>query len=172
MTGKLIRLGRCNAHWALLGWRWTWGVTRPANPASGEVKDSLRKNMAHDSPEEWERICEGKKGRWEFLGRVIRRPINIHHKYATTLLLCMLAPSCPTFCDPMNCSPSGSSVHKISQARLLEWVVISLSRGSSWPSDQTRVSCIGRHVLYCWATRSPYIHAYILYILASLVARW
>ena len=80
--------------------------------------------------------------------------------------------SCPTLCDPMNCSPSGSSVHEISQARLLEWVVISLSRGSSWPSDRTRVSCIGRHVLYCWATRSPYVHAYILYILASLVAQW
>ena len=41
------------------------------------------------------------------------------------------------FCDPVDCSPSGSSVHGISQARVLEWVAISFSRGSSWPRDQT-----------------------------------
>ena len=40
--------------------------------------------------------------------------------------------SCPTLCDPMDCSPLGSSVHGILQARTLEWVVISFSRGSSW----------------------------------------
>ena len=39
--------------------------------------------------------------------------------------------SCPTFCDPMDCSPPGSSVHGIFQARILEWVAISFSRGSS-----------------------------------------
>ena len=47
------------------------------------------------------------------------------------------------FCNPMHCNPSGSSVH-ISQARILEWVAISFSRGSFQPKDQTRVSCIGR----------------------------
>ena len=41
--------------------------------------------------------------------------------------------SCPTLCDPMDCSPPGSSVHGISQARILKWVAISFSRGSSWP---------------------------------------
>ena len=49
---------------------------------------------------------------------------------------------CPTPCDPMDCSPPGSSVHGISQARTLEWVAISSSRGSSHPRDQTCVSCI------------------------------
>ena len=44
------------------------------------------------------------------------------------------------FCDPMDCNPPGSSVHEISQARILEWVAISSSKGSS-PRDQTRVSC-------------------------------
>ena len=44
------------------------------------------------------------------------------------------------FCDPMDCSPPGSSVHGISQARILVWVVISSSRGSSWPRDWTRVT--------------------------------
>ena len=49
-------------------------------------------------------------------------------------------------------APPGSSVHGILQARTLEWVAIPFSRGSSWPRDPTRVSCIGREVLYCRAT--------------------
>ena len=56
--------------------------------------------------------------------------------------MCVLAAQlCPTLCDPMDCSPPGSSVHEIFQARILEWVAISFSRGSSQPRDQTRVSC-------------------------------
>ena len=47
------------------------------------------------------------------------------------------AQSCPTLCDPMDCSSPGSSVHGIFQARLLEWVATSFSRGSSWPRDCT-----------------------------------
>ena len=56
-------------------------------------------------------------------------------------------------CDPMDCSLPGSSVHGIFQARILEWVAISSSRGSSQPRDRTLVSCIGRWFLYCWAIR-------------------
>ena len=44
------------------------------------------------------------------------------------LLLCLVAKSCPTLCDPIDCSPSGSSVREISQARILEWVAISYSK--------------------------------------------
>ena len=57
----------------------------------------------------------------------------------------------PTLCDSVNCSLSGSSVHGISQERMLEWVVISFSRASSQPRDRTCVSYvsgIGRWVLY------------------------
>ena len=57
------------------------------------------------------------------------------------------------FCDPMDYSPPGSSVHSISQARILDWVAISFSRGPSWPRDQTCISCIDRQILYHWATR-------------------
>jgi len=57
-------------------------------------------------------------------------------------LCCACALLCPTLCDPMDCSPPGSSVHGISQARILEWVAMSSSRGSSQPRDQTCVSCI------------------------------
>ena len=47
--------------------------------------------------------------------------------------------SCPTLCDPVDCSQPGSSIHGIFQARVLEWVAISFSRGSSRPRDQTQV---------------------------------
>ena len=50
--------------------------------------------------------------------------------------------SCLTLCNPVDCSPSGCSVHGIFQARILEWVAISFSRGSSRPRDQTCVSCL------------------------------
>ena len=50
--------------------------------------------------------------------------------------------SCPTVCDPMECSLPGSSVHGIFQSIVLEWIAISFSRGSSWPRDWTWVSCI------------------------------
>ena len=62
---------------------------------------------------------------------------------------------CLTFCDLMGCSPSSSSVHGISQARVLEWVAIYSSWGSSQPGDRTHVSgvsCIGRQILSHWAT--------------------
>ena len=49
--------------------------------------------------------------------------------------------SCLTLCDPMDCSPPGSSVHGIFQARGLEWIAISFSRGSSQPRARTQVSC-------------------------------
>ena len=53
-----------------------------------------------------------------------------------------VAQSCPTFCHPMDCSLPGSSVDRIFQARVLEWVAIAFSRGSSRPKDQTQVSSI------------------------------
>ena len=52
----------------------------------------------------------------------------------------------------MDYSPPGFSAHGIFQARILEWVAISFFRGSSWPRDQTYVSCIGRWILYHWPT--------------------
>ena len=58
---------------------------------------------------------------------------------------------CLTLCNPMDYSPPGSSVHGILQTRILEWVAMLSSRGSSTPRDQTWVSyvtCIGRRVLY------------------------
>ena len=61
--------------------------------------------------------------------------------------------SCPALCDPVDYSPPGSSVHGILQARTLEWVAISLSRGSSQSKDWTQVSCIAGRLFNLWATR-------------------
>ena len=53
----------------------------------------------------------------------------------------------------MDCSPPGSSVHGILQARVLEWVAIPFSRGSSWPRDRTQVACTAGGIFMVWATR-------------------
>ena len=55
----------------------------------------------------------------------------------------------------MNCSPLGSSLHGISQAKILEWIAISFSRGSSPPGDQSPISYIDRQILYHWKTKKP-----------------
>ena len=76
--------------------------------------------------------------------------IKICHYYYTSVCAKSLQ-SCLILCDTMDCSPLGSSVHGIPQARILEWVAMSFSRGSSWPRDWTHVPCVsytGRQVLY------------------------
>ena len=72
-------------------------------------------------------------------------------KNSTNMTVYSAVQMCPTLCDPMDCSPPGSSVHGIFQARILKWVAISFCRGSSRPRDQTCiswVSCLGRQILY------------------------
>ena len=69
--------------------------------------------------------------------------------------------SCLTLCDPMDCSSPGSSVHGILQARILELVAISFSRGSSWSRNQTQVSCIAGRFFTIWAKGKSWIHTYI-----------
>ena len=69
--------------------------------------------------------------------------------------MCVCVQLCPALCDPLDCSHSGSSVHGMSQARILYWVAISYYRESSWPRNWTClccVSCIGRQILYHCAT--------------------
>ena len=68
-------------------------------------------------------------------------------------VLCLVARSCPTLCDPMDCSLPGSSVHGILQARMLEWVAMPSSRESSQLRDWTQVSHIAGGFFTIWATR-------------------
>ena len=60
--------------------------------------------------------------------------------------------SCLTLCDPMNRNPTGFSAHGILQARILEWIAISFSRGSSQPRDRTQVSHIAGRVFTVWGS--------------------
>ena len=69
-----------------------------------------------------------------------------------------VAQSCLTLCDPMDCSLPGSSICGVLQARILEWVAISSSRGSSRPRDQTQVSRIAGRRFTLWATREAPPH--------------
>ena len=118
---------------------------------------------------------------WDFLGKNIRigcnfllqgifltQGLNLHllHRQVDSLswshqgspkaivcvCVCVNPQSCLTFCDPMDCSPQGSSVHGSLQARILGRVAIPVSRGSSWPRDQTQVSCIPGRFFTIWAT--------------------
>ena len=84
----------------------------------------------------------------------MKRPLQLVCMHA-----CTVAHLYPSLWDPMDCSPLGSSVQRILQARILECVAISSSRGSSRPRDRTRVSCIsclGRQTLYHGATREAF----------------
>ena len=91
------------------------------------------------------------------------------------------ARSCLTLWDPMDRSPPGSSVHGVLQARILEWVAMPSSRGSSWPRGRTWVSCTGGRFFTTWATRealrieviffnSSYLH--VVSFLFPLMTEW
>ena len=81
----------------------------------------------------------------------VKYMINVHEENK-------VAQSCPTLCNPMDCSLLGSSIHRIFQARVLEWVAISFCRGSSWPRDQARVFCIVGRCFPAGAPREVLMH--------------
>ena len=73
-----------------------------------------------------------------------------------------------TFLCSMDCNLPGSSVHEISKARIFEWVAISFSRASFSPRDGIRLSCIGRQIRYCWATREALFHSWYCVITGTV----
>ena len=87
---------------------------------------------------------------------------------------CSVTKLCPTLCDPIDCSPPGSTVHGILQARILEWVVMPFSRGSSQPRDRTPASCIAGRFLTKLRGK-PVVRADVLFcrMLAALtIIKW
>ena len=86
---------------------------------------------------------------------------------------CLVNKLCLTLWNPMDYSLTGFSVHGISQARIMEWVVISSFRGSSWRRDGTCVFFIVGRFFYHWATREAQIHIYIrIYSLSKNICSW
>ena len=65
----------------------------------------------------------------------------------------------PTLCNLMDCNPLGSSVHGILQTGILEWVALPFSKESSWPREQTRVSCAAGRFVTNWATKETWLEA-------------
>ena len=100
--------------------------------------------------------------------------LHFHFLRVSMKVKLLVTHSCLTLCNPMDCSPPGSSVHGILQARILEWVPIPFSRESSQPRDQTRVSCIAwdfSHELWSqtwlWIQASSFTsyHALVNYVI-------
>ena len=83
--------------------------------------------------------------------------MDVHFCVCVCVCVCVRthAQSGSTLCDPMDCNLSGSSVHGILQARILEWVAISYSKGSSQPRDRTCISYIGRWIFFFLTTVPP-----------------
>ena len=111
-----------------------------------------------------------KKGKKQCIGYVllsVEENISTHIYVHMCLLscsfpggcCCLVTKSCLTLCDPMDCSPPGSSVHGISQARILKWIAISFSRASYWPSCVSRASswpsCVSSLVGRFYTTEPP-----------------
>ena len=128
------------------------------------------------TPPLWRKTKERTRGDTKFASFVL--PESLSYSPETTTIYCQsaipqykinvkvkeseVAQSCPTLCDPMDCSLPGSSAHGIFKARVLEWGVVSFSRGSSQPRDQTQVSrvvgrcfcCLSQPILYTLNTDS------------------
>ena len=111
----------------------------------------------------WERASLGKQGaascssnpqhllrrcpRWSWSHNALCKSGWVHFSIESEA-----AQSCLTLCDPVDCGLPGFSIYGILQARILEWVTISFSRGSSRPRDRTQVSHIGGRCFNLWAT--------------------
>ena len=136
----------------------------------GKTEDGRRREQRgwHHHGHEWTWVWVN-SGSWWWTGRPgmlqSMGSQSIRHNWATELTECIkkerkkdseVAHSCPTLCNPIDCSPPGSSVHGILQARILEWVAVSFSRGSSQPRDRTWVSCITGRCFILWATREAH----------------
>ena len=125
-----------------------WDCSSPGSSVHGisqaRILEWVAISFSKGSSWPWDRTqvsCISCIGRW------------ILYHWATWEAQVLVTQSCPTLCNAMDCRPPGSSVHGILQARILEWVVIPFSRGSSWPRSQTWVSCIAVRFFIIWATR-------------------
>ena len=97
-------------------------------------------------------------------GILSSKPQSLVSTFVCLCVVCLVTQSCLTLDDSMDCSLPGSSVHGILQARILEWVAIPFSRGSSWSRDWTGVSCIAGKFSTVWAIREPQYFCVNFYI--------
>ena len=142
--------------WAITAGRWWVWCNRAGGEAPKELVPKCHPSQAYESTS---------SAAQRTTGAVVWCPVGVSRedqqdsRQALCVCVCVCARartsglSHSVVSEPMDCSPPGSSVHGILQARILEWVAISSSRESFWPRDRTCVSCAGRQILYHWATR-------------------
>ena len=120
----------------ILGRGWGRGMYRQQRTRKPEL---LRLRYAHSTDTSLQDLV---KIQTPSPGLRVSPRLSISNRISAWVWVSVKSFSCVQLCDPMDCSPPGSSVHGIFQARVVEWVAISFSRGSSWPRDRTWVSRI------------------------------
>ena len=89
---------------------------------------------------------------WYSVDAAIWSTVKILKYFDTSWWMCLVAQSCPTLCDLMDCSPPGSSDHGDSPGKILEWVAMPSSRGSPQPRHWTQVCCAAGRFFTDWAS--------------------
>ena len=126
---------------------WAWERTLWRN----NLADTLILNFEPPEPCENKFLLFNPPSLWYFVMAALP------NYYAVQFLVTQ---SCQALCGPTDCSPPGSSVHGILQARILEWVAMPSSRGSFQPRDHTQDSCIAGGFFTVWATREALSNYY------------
>ena len=133
-------------HSSILAWRIPW-TEEPGGLQSMGYKESETTEATWHA--RTHKVLSGWSNAWGYSARLLLQLsgwiLSLEAPEITTSpamkVKMLVTQSCPALCDPMDSSPPGSSVHGISQARILEWVAIFFFRGSSQPWDWTQVSC-------------------------------
>ena len=107
----------------------------------------------------------------QFLGQNMGSQ-RVEHDYVITCGGWFSRSVMPNSWNSTDCSPLSSSIHRIFQARILDWVAISFSRGSSQCRNQTQVSCTAGRFFTNWATREAQVTTYYFSFLLDLVVLW
>ena len=131
----------------------SWVSKQPYKPIPSPVNRSCLWHLGHQVVLDCTKDPHG-------LGQVPWPPVQAGSPWPFIYIYICKLLSRVQLCDPMDCSPPGSSVHRISQARILDWVAISFSRGSSRPRDRTQVSHISGGFFISWATRGVCLPAW------------